>query len=313
MTLLQLEQVTKRFGPRTAVAGVSLSIAPGQVVGLLGPNGAGKSTLLSMIAGLVEPDAGSIRIAGQPAVAWPRTKLGVVGQHVAVYQELTVRENLAFFAALYGLTGEARRVAVEREMRALGLEDRDRSVARDLSGGLLRRLHIAIALLHEPPLLILDEPSAGLDVESRSQVWSLLRGLRSSGRTLLLTTHHLDEAEELCDVLAILVAGRLLRVSTPEALRAELGAAEIVHVQATELERVVQIAADRHYVTRRHEDGIDVRLPKALELRELAELFDGAGVTMLSRRPVRLQDAYLELCRAEGAALPRDAGLTSSA
>ncbi|HEX2735457.1 MAG TPA: ABC transporter ATP-binding protein [Polyangiaceae bacterium] len=295
MSFVEVQSVSKRFAERVALKEVSFAVEAGSIFGLLGPNAAGKSTLLSMICGLLPPDSGSVRIGDCPATRWPRAQIGVVGQQVAVYQDLTVRENLEFFAELCGLERARRRQAVARELHNLGLEERSATLARELSGGMQRRLHIASALVHDPPLLILDEPSVGLDLESRDAIWSAFRALGAQGRTLFITTHQLEEAEELCDRIGVLIAGRLRRVGTPSALREALGVVEVAHVQASNLERVTEIATSLHYQTRRRETGVDVWLPKMLELHELAGQFASAQITSLSRRPVRLQDAYLEI------------------
>jgi ABC-type multidrug transport system ATPase subunit len=221
---VDIEDVTCRFGRVTALDRLSLRVRTGTVVGIVGPNGAGKTTFIDVICGLVRPSRGTARVLGQDVTVNPaaiRARIGVLPQETALYEEITPIQNLRFAAALYGVKHAEERI---REVLALvGLEARARDAVRGFSGGMKRRVAIARALLHNPPLLILDEPTVGVDVEARHQIWAHIRSLRAGGRTVVLTTNYLDEAEALCDRVAILRAGQLVAEDTPAALGARTG------------------------------------------------------------------------------------------
>ena len=218
-----VEGVTCVYGSRPpvrALDNLSLSIAASRITGIVGPNGAGKTTLLDIICGLVRPSAGTVKVLGKdPTLA--RAAIGVVPQETALYDELTCVENLEFSASLYSVKDPAARVAYVLEL--VGLSPRAKNRAGTLSGGMQRRLAIARALVHDPAVLILDEPTLGVDVEARHQIWKHIRALRAAGRTVLLATNYLDEAEALCDTVAVLKEGRLVAEDTPAALTALAG------------------------------------------------------------------------------------------
>jgi ABC-2 type transport system ATP-binding protein len=297
--MLDVSQVSKSFGPRRVLEGLDFHLASGEVYGLLGPNGAGKSTTFGLICNLLLPDSGEIRISGKLAHEVPRSILGVVAQQVALYRNLSCAENLAFFAHCYGLSRAAARERVAVCLENVGLVDRRDTVVRCLSGGMQRRLHVAVALVHSPQLVILDEPSTGLDVESRRDQWALVRRLQQANLTILLATHLLDEAEALCNRIGIIRSGRLQAEGTPEALRARIPATEVAILQSPAPEQAREVARSRGFETRNLEQGLAVWLPKRMELRELIATFDGVPLDSIARRPVCLEDAYVELSRLE--------------
>jgi len=216
--------VVCQFGRIRALDGLSLRVMPGTVMGIVGPNGAGKTTLINVICGLVRPSRGGVQVLGTDVLRHAdavRARIGVLPQETALYDELTPLQNLRFAAALYNVAdAEARINAV---LDIVGLSDRARDIVRGFSGGMQRRVAIARALLHHPSLLILDEPTVGVDVEARHQIWAHIRSLRAGGRTIMLTTNYLDEAEALCDRVAILRAGQLVVEDTPAALATRTG------------------------------------------------------------------------------------------
>jgi ABC-2 type transport system ATP-binding protein len=217
--VLTLQDVILRYGDTVAVDALSLEVRPGEVFGLLGPNGCGKSTTLAAVAGALAPAAGVIRVAGVEERADPlayRRLVGLVPQELAIYEELTAEDNLRFFGRLYGLRGRDLRRRAGAALGCVRLADRARHRVRTLSGGMQRRLNLACALLHEPPLLLLDEPTVGIDPQSREAIFASLRRLRDHGTALVFTTHHLEEAEQLCDRVAILERGRLVALGTPD-------------------------------------------------------------------------------------------------
>lgn len=197
-----------------AVDNISLDIEPGKIYGLLGPNGAGKSTLINMISGILLPDAGNINVFGLDVIKeTDQTKkmIGVVPQEIVVEMAFTVKEVLYYFAGMYGVTREEREVRIPEILRDLSLEDKMNDRARNLSGGMKRRLMIAKAMIHRPKLLILDEPTAGVDVSLRQKIWQLVRRLNAEGTTILFTTHYLEEAEQLCESIMLVDHGRVIK------------------------------------------------------------------------------------------------------
>jgi len=221
---VQLTDVVCEFGPRRALDGLSLRVTSGTVVGIVGPNGAGKTTLIDTICGLIRPTRGTVSVLGRDVAgddAALRARIGVLPQETALYDEVSAWQNLRFAAALYGVGRADARIA--QVLALVGLDARAHDVVRRFSGGMQRRLAIARALLHDPPLLILDEPTVGVDVEARHQIWAHIRSLRAGGRTVVLTTNYLDEAEALCDRVAILRAGKMIAEDTPAALGARTG------------------------------------------------------------------------------------------
>jgi ABC-2 type transport system ATP-binding protein len=216
-TVLSLHDVTLGYGGRTAVDSLCLRVRRGELFGLLGPNGSGKSTTLSAIAGALAPSTGEIRVAGRRACDDPlayRRCIGLVPQELALYEELSAEQNVSFFGRLYGLSGRALRRRVAEVLSFVCLADQGRRAARTFSGGLQRRLNLACALVHEPALLLLDEPTVGLDIQSRDAIFASLRQLCDRGAAIVFTTHHLEEAELLCDRIGILDRGRLLAEGT---------------------------------------------------------------------------------------------------
>jgi ABC-2 type transport system ATP-binding protein len=226
--MLELTALHKSYGSRPAVVDLSLAARRGEILGLLGPNGAGKSTTVNMIAGLLRPDSGSIDIdidgeRGSPSDPDVRRRLGVAPQTVALYEDLTGVENLRFFGALYGLHGAALERRAGASLESVGLADRGGDRVSGYSGGMKRRLNLAAALLHEPALLILDEPTGGVDPQSRNAILETTESLRDNGTTVIYTTHYMEEAARLCDRVAIIDRGSVLATGTVDELIATHG------------------------------------------------------------------------------------------
>ena len=231
---IEVRSVRKVYGDLVAVDEVSFTVQPGEIFGILGPNGAGKTTTLEMVEGLRRPDAGECLLLGEPT--WPRNeallpRIGVQLQASAFFDRLTAREQIRTFAALYGVRAGRADAWLER----VGLTEKADARSEQLSGGQLQRLAIACALVHEPELVFLDEPTAGVDPQARRNLWDLLRSLNAEGRTLVLTTHYLDEAEALCDRVAIMDRGRILQLDSPAALVRGLDAPVHVYVAPHQL------------------------------------------------------------------------------
>lgn len=231
--MLRLDNLHKRFGSVDALRGLSLDVPRATVFGLLGPNGAGKTTTISIAVGLLRPDSGTVDLdgAGSPVDPSVRRRVGVAPQAIALYDELTAAENLDFFATLYGLDRAIRRARTDDLLARVGLTDRARDRVKDFSGGMKRRLNLAAALIHDPPLVLLDEPTAGVDPQSRNAILDIVRSLRDEGRTVLYTTHYMEEAQRICGRVAIVDHGRVLAEGTVDELIASRGGASVVTIE----------------------------------------------------------------------------------
>ncbi|MEI9939175.1 MAG: ATP-binding cassette domain-containing protein [Pseudomonadota bacterium] len=224
---IETRALTRRFGDFVAVDAIDLNVAPGTFFGLLGSNGAGKSTTIKMLTTLLPPTSGNAKIAGFDVVRdarQVRRNIGYVPQLISADSALTARENLTLFARLYGVSSGERSERIDEALAFMGLSDVSNALVRTYSGGMIRRLEIAQALLHRPPVVFLDEPTVGLDPTARHSVWERLRELRVRfGTTVLLTTHDMEEAEALCEVVTIMHRGRIVAAGTPAALKAKVG------------------------------------------------------------------------------------------
>lgn len=232
--LLQVDGISKSYGERRAVDGVSFQVRQGQTVGLIGPNGAGKSTTVGMICGLLRPDTGTITLDGAPVgqgASPAKANIGYVPQDLALYEDLPAIDNLKLFGALYGLKGAHLKQRCDAVLALVNLADRARDKPSTFSGGMKRRLNIAAALLHDPQLLILDEPTVGVDPQSRNAIFDTLETLQAQGRSLIYTSHYMEEVERLADHIVIIDHGRVLADETPAALYQRLPAQAALHAE----------------------------------------------------------------------------------
>lgn len=237
--LLQVRGLVKRFGARVAVGGLDLHVAGGEVLGLLGPNGAGKSTLVSCVSGLLQADGGEVWLGQRPLDRSGLARIGVAPQELALYPDLSGEENLRFFARLYGLRGARLAERVDAALRFVGLEERRSTRVEAWSGGMRRRLNLAVAIVHEPDLVILDEPTVGVDPQSRNRILENVEGLRAAGKAVIYTTHYMEEAQRLCDRVAIVDRGRVLAAGGVQALiAAHGGRARVIAERAAGEERL---------------------------------------------------------------------------
>ncbi len=221
--------LTRHFGDLVAVRGLDLAIQPGEVFGLLGPNGSGKTTTIRMLCGLLDPTAGSARVAGVEITESPeriKQRIGYMSQKFGLYEDLTIRENLDFYAGIYGLRPPERQTRIDEVVRFIGLERRLAQLAGTLSGGWKQRLALACAILHRPPVLFLDEPTAGVDPAARRTFWRTIYELAKGGTTVIVTTHYMDEAER-CGRLAMMSGGHLIALGTPAEVAAQVGGATL--------------------------------------------------------------------------------------
>jgi ABC-2 type transport system ATP-binding protein len=234
--MLQVDRLSKRYGERVAVNAISFSIAQGETVGLLGPNGAGKTTAIAMISGISRPDGGEVSLCGvslsQDANALKR-RVGLVPQDLALYEELSAWANLQLFGGLYGLGATELQSRANTALALVGLADRSTDRVKTFSGGMKRRLNIAGALLHEPDLILLDEPTVGVDPQSRNAIFDNLEQLKRRGKTLLYTTHYMEEAERLCDRVLILDHGQILANDTVAHFKQQYTNLEAAFMQLT--------------------------------------------------------------------------------
>lgn len=214
--MLRIEGVRKSYGATVAVDGLSLTVQRGEVLGLLGPNGAGKSTTVAMAVGMLRPDAGRVSVGefGDPFEPTARAKIGVAPQSLALYDELSASENLDFFGRLHGLRGAELKTRIAAALDFVELSDRQGQRVKTFSGGMKRRLNLATAILHEPPVVLLDEPTVGVDPQSRAAIFQNISRLKSAGCAILFTTHQMDEAQQLCDRVAIVDHGKLLDIGS---------------------------------------------------------------------------------------------------
>ena len=285
----------KRYGDRPVVDGLDLEVRAGECFGLLGPNGAGKTTTLRMLLGLTPPDGGELRVLGEPIPARARAareRIGVVPQFDSLDPDFTVRENLVTYASYFGLHGASLAPRIARLLALANLEGREDTPIAALSGGMKRRLTLVRALLNEPRLVVLDEPTTGLDPQARHHIWQWLRELRDGGTTLILTTHYMEEAERLCDRLAILDTGRVLACAEPRTLiqaHMEPHAVELVGVSEADSGALLAGLGG----VRPHRVG-DLLLLYTAAPRELLARLESAGWRYL-HRPANLEDVFLKL------------------
>lgn len=304
--LLSVSQLTKTYGARRAVDNVSFSVLPGQTLGLLGPNGAGKSTTVGMICGLLRPDSGTVTLDGEqvgPGASSAKRKIGFVPQDLALYDDLPAIDNLKLFAALYGIAGAEQKRRTEEVLALVNLSDRARDKPSTFSGGMKRRLNIAAALMHDPALLILDEPTVGVDPQSRNAIFETLEGIQASGRSLIYTSHYMEEVERLADHIVIIDHGKVLADETPQALyqRLPAQAALEVEVEAGLSEQELSLLCARPGVTevRRIGDGgqLEIALAQASDAAAVLSWLHGQGhaIRHFATARTKLEGIFLNL------------------
>ncbi len=302
--VLLVEDLEHSFDDLLAVGGVSFFIETGETYGLLGPNGAGKTTTISMISGLLEADRGSVQVAGQRMTTTStaaKRAIGLVPQDLAIYPDLTAKENLAFFGSLYGMRGSELGRRIDEVLEMVGLRDRADDKAEEYSGGMKRRLNIGVGLLHGPQLLILDEPTVGVDPQSRNAILESVEALSTEGMSVLYTTHYMEEAERLCDRVGIIDNGLLVAEGARRDLVDSIGQNDTVHVTGTgdlgaasealrSTDGVVQ-AAEAHGVITVMVDRAASRLPSVLAAVGAA----GVSVTAVDVKEPNLEAVFLHM------------------
>jgi ABC-2 type transport system ATP-binding protein len=294
-SMLKIKNLNKSYGNRQVLKNLSLQINSGEVYALLGANGSGKTTTINIICNLLKADSGNITLNNQPISSATKKIIGIAPQENLLYQTLTCEENLKFFADIYGLDQKTRQKQVRETLAAVNLLDRAKSPVETLSGGMQRRLNIAVALVHQPQLVILDEPTTGLDIEARYEIWELIRKLKNQGIAVLMTTHLLDEAERLCQRIGILKNGQILADGSLAELRTLIPAQEIVVMQTGDEEQAIARAREYGYNHRYYGTELAFWLPEPLELKEIISRFAGISIDSIARQPVRLEHIYLEV------------------
>jgi ABC-2 type transport system ATP-binding protein len=296
--VLEAHGLKKSFGDLQAVKGVSLYIAQGETYGLLGPNGAGKTTTISMIAGLLEADGGEVRVGGDvitPKAVGPKARMGLVPQELAMYPDLTAAENLAFFGRLYGMRGDDLKARVGRVLEVVGLTDRANDPTNEFSGGMKRRLNIGIGLLHSPDLLILDEPTVGVDPQSRNAILEAVEELSSAGMAVLYTTHYMEEAERLCDRVGIIDQGEIKAEGTRRELVQLVGQKDRVSIDGNgPMAEAVRVLANSEGVKEASADDHRISLLVEDAGARLAALLSAVSSVGLSVTGVEIEEPNLE-------------------
>ncbi|MCP1715344.1 ABC-2 type transport system ATP-binding protein [Methanocalculus alkaliphilus] len=300
MPAVLVEGLTKRFGDFTAVDAISFEIEKGEIFGLLGPNGAGKTTAISMLSTLLEPTSGRASLNGidiQNDQDGVRKAIGVVFQDQSLDEELTAWENMDFHGRLYRIPKVLREERIRAMLRLVELEDRQESLVKTFSGGMRRRLEIARGLLHEPSVLFLDEPTLGLDPQTRNHLWEYIRNLnRTKGITIILTTHYMDEADRLCDRVAIIDRGRIVAMDSPATLKSMVGE-DVVSITSPDAGRIADdITAPWILGAEQYDGQVIIRVRSAEDhLLDLLGLIgrDGYTIASISIRKPTLEDVFL--------------------
>lgn len=301
--MIEVDNLTKNYGKVEALKGISFSAGPGEIYGLLGPNGAGKSTAINILSGLVQPSTGSASVGGFDVVKQPvaaKKILGVVPQQSVVVEDLSALQNCMFFGSLYGVPAGELKVRATELLEWVGLSDRKKDAVSQYSGGMMRRLTLVLAMLHEPKALILDEPTVGLDPQTRLQLLDKIRSIAEGGTTVLLSTHYLDEAERLCNRIGIIDDGAIIKEGTLRELRAEIEDVQIIHLRGgfdRAPLRAFLDGVEGGNVLQRGDDEMTVTLPStaglATRLLELAASLE--NVREVSVRPPSLESLFIRL------------------
>jgi len=300
---IEVKQLRKMFKDFVAVDSLTLSVERGEIYGLLGPNGSGKTTTINMISGLSKPTAGSITVFGQDIVHDPRSVrklLGSIPQETALYEELTAWQNMVFHAELYNVPRREREERITALLNLVELYDRRNSLSGTFSGGMKRRLAFARALLHQPELVYMDEPTLGVDVQSRHALWNYTRDLKKQGKTVLLTTNYLEEANELCDRIAIIDHGKLLALDTPTRLKQTYGGTVIdletdKPLSAATLEKLKHLPG----VSQFRQDGVALSMTVSGEQSVMADAISlvtaEARLTTITQREPSLNEVFIAI------------------
>lgn len=302
--VIETENLTKKFGDFTAVDGLDLKIKEGEIFGFLGPNGAGKTTSIRMMVGLISPTEGQVKVGGKTD-GESTERVGICPQHIVLWEELTTYENIYFMGKMYDVPADTLKSRVEKILDDLKLTEKRDSLASQLSGGMKRRLNLGMSIVHEPDIVVLDEPTAGLDPQSRYSVWDYINELKEGrGRCIILTTHLMEEADRLSDRVAIIDRGKLLLVDTPENLKKSVGRGDSITIELKDKERNREVlemieAFDEILEANEIDDNVVLRVMDAVgRMAELTEKIEekGFGISDVSiSRTNTLEDVFIHL------------------
>jgi len=296
--MIKAENLKKSYGTTVAVDDISFEVQKGQTFGLLGPNGAGKTTTIQLLCGLLKPDAGKITLDGKsdPGLIEVRMSLGVVPQALALYEEMSALNNLLFFGKVYGLSGQKLKERVNNCLDIAGLTRRSKERVSKYSGGMKRRLNMVCSLLHDPPILLLDEPTVGVDPQSRNLIFETIENMSKEGRTIIYTTHYMEEAQRLCDKVAIIDHGKILDMDSVENLITKHGGPS--HIEAEFEEKSFDINKIKQFVDDENIqlDETKIRFQTSWPMESLAKL-NSSGMRFLSLKvqTTNLEDVFLNL------------------
>lgn len=295
--MIKAENLKKRYGDVVAVDDVSFKVEKGETFGLLGPNGAGKTTTIQLLCGLLKPDGGTVTLGGKtdPSLAEVRSSLGVVPQVLAIYQELSAQQNLRFFGRMYGLSGRLLSERIEKCLDIAGLKKRSNDRASKYSGGMKRRLNMVCSFLHEPPVLLLDEPTVGVDPQSRNLIFDTIEVMKNQGRTIIYTTHYMEEAQRLCDRVAILDHGKILDMDSVDNLIKKHGGPSRIEA---EFEKLLSPDSIKQYIDSENVqfEESKIRFETSRPMESLAKLNrSGVRFSTLKVQTANLEDVFLNL------------------
>jgi ABC-2 type transport system ATP-binding protein len=299
---VHIENLVKRFGDFTAVDNVSLDVARGEIFGFLGPNGAGKSTTIRILCGLMAPTSGRATVGGFDVSRYPeevKRTIGYMSQKFSLYDDLSVKENIAFFAGVYGVSPEKYRERLAFVLKMADLEDKQDMLTRLLSGGWKQRLALGCAILHEPPILFLDEPTSGVDPIARRSFWELIYQLSAAGHTIFVTTHYMDEAE-YCHRIALMYDGRTIALGSPAELKRSLGVGHLLNLESSDLlESLTQVYGGDHILdVAVFGGGLHVKVSDAEKaIAWIRQTLDRAGITIsvLEAITPSMEDVFVSL------------------
>ncbi len=296
--MIKADNLNKQYGDIVAVNDVSFEVQKGETFGLLGPNGAGKTTTIQLLCGLLKPDSGVVTLNGKtdPGLIEVRLSLGVVPQALAIYEELSAEQNLHFFGKIYGLKGKQLKERVKSCLEIAGLEKRSRERVSKYSGGMKRRLNMVCSLLHEPPILLLDEPTVGVDPQSRNLIFDRIEDMKKQGRTIIYTTHYMEEAQRLCDRVAILDHGKILDMDSVENLIVKHGGPSHIEAELEEklpdTDKITSFIDDKNIQF----EETKVRFETSRPMESLAKLNQsGVRFRSLKVQTANLEDVFLNL------------------
>jgi len=298
---VHIEKLVKRFGDFVAVDNVSIDVARGEIFGFLGPNGAGKSTTIRIMCGLLAPSSGRATVGGYDVATQSelvRENIGYMSQKFSLYDDLTVEENIEFFGGVYGVSPEKLPQRRDYVLKMASLEDKRKSATRELPGGLKQRLALGCAILHEPPILFLDEPTSGVDPVARRSFWELIYQLSQAGHTIFVTTHYMDEAE-YCHRVALMYAGRVIALGSPAELKQSFGARHLLMLETNDLLGAMRALQNRKEIgdVAVFGSGLHITVPEARGSDEVRRVLGTAGIRIDSLEPIppSMEDVFVGL------------------